>query len=326
MNADGFVDLRLNAHGEGGDDSFWPSFADIMMVTVMIFLLAMVILLVRNIELVQQIRATMEAERHASELARSTSEEKEVLIARLTETETELSMLRMHMLQLQETNVYAEEQLSEQETELGQLRAARDRMTRKAAKLDRQARSLRKRLATRNAAYDELRTQHSQLTASYDALEAAHTADSDALEELQRVNTEQAEQLSQIRARVKTAEQSLSDERGRFSELKIKYDKLVRPARTPQGKYVVEVRYAKIDNVDHIELKRPTDPAPQRVDKTDLYRILDVLKKKQPKKLYVKIIFPEDSGLSYNQAWSFTTELLKKYDYYYQDAPETPSN
>jgi hypothetical protein len=33
----------------------------------------------------------------------------------------------------------------------------------------------------------------------------------------------------------------------------------------------------------------------------------------------VKIIIPEDSGLSYNQAWVFTRDMLNKYDYYYQE-------
>ena len=35
--------------------------------------------------------------------------------------------------------------------------------------------------------------------------------------------------------------------------------------------------------------------------------------------LYVKIIIPEDSGLTYNEAWTFMRGLLVKYDYYYQE-------
>jgi hypothetical protein len=33
----------------------------------------------------------------------------------------------------------------------------------------------------------------------------------------------------------------------------------------------------------------------------------------------VKVIIPEDSGLSYNEAWTFTQDILTSYDYYYQD-------
>ena len=43
------------------------------------------------------------------------------------------------------------------------------------------------------------------------------------------------------------------------------------------------------------------------------------LKHEHGKNLYVKIIIPEDSGLTYNEAWEFMRQLLVKYDYYYQD-------
>mgnify|MGYP006950044336 CR=1 FL=1 len=62
MNDD-FIDLRS---GNLSSESFWPSFTDIMTVIVMIFLLAMVVLLIKNMELVNELRATMEAERNAA--------------------------------------------------------------------------------------------------------------------------------------------------------------------------------------------------------------------------------------------------------------------
>ena len=67
MNQDGgFTDLRLNTGSHEVQEGFWPSFTDIMTVVVMIFLIAMVVLLVRNMELVSQLRSTMEAERVAA--------------------------------------------------------------------------------------------------------------------------------------------------------------------------------------------------------------------------------------------------------------------
>jgi len=47
-------------------------------------------------------------------------------------------------------------------------------------------------------------------------------------------------------------------------------------------------------------------------------KALEKLKKKHKSDLYVKIIIPEKSGLSYNEAWRFTTNLQQKYDYYFQ--------
>ena len=52
MNDD-FIDLRS---GNLSTESFWPSFTDIMTVVVMIFLITSVILMVRNWELIDQLR------------------------------------------------------------------------------------------------------------------------------------------------------------------------------------------------------------------------------------------------------------------------------
>jgi hypothetical protein len=46
----GFIDLRIGHGAIGvGDDSVWPSFTDVMTVIVMIFLMALVVIMVRNL-------------------------------------------------------------------------------------------------------------------------------------------------------------------------------------------------------------------------------------------------------------------------------------
>ncbi len=53
---DGFTDLRMShAHGSSNEDSVWPSFTDIMTVIVIIFLMALVIILMRNVHLVEKL-------------------------------------------------------------------------------------------------------------------------------------------------------------------------------------------------------------------------------------------------------------------------------
>ncbi len=69
MSQDGFTDLRLNGGGEV-QEGFWPSFTDIMTVIVMIFLIAMVVLLVRNMELVNR-RQEFERTRFVLEVVES---------------------------------------------------------------------------------------------------------------------------------------------------------------------------------------------------------------------------------------------------------------
>ena len=47
---------------------------------------------------------------------------------------------------------------------------------------------------------------------------------------------------------------------------------------------------------------------------------LDALKDRLGRELYTRVIIPEDSNLSHNEAWRFTREILENYDYYYQPA------
>ena len=101
---EGFVDLRLNQQSGQNSESFWPSFTDIMTVILMIFMIAMVVLLLRNMELVNQLRATMEAERNAQELARMTGEEKEDLALKLHRIENEMTLLRMRLMRKEALN------------------------------------------------------------------------------------------------------------------------------------------------------------------------------------------------------------------------------
>ena len=53
------------------------------------------------------------------------------------------------------------------------------------------------------------------------------------------------------------------------------------------------------------------------VSKKQLHSRLAKLKKQYGKNLYIRLIFPEDSRLSYNDAWKFSKDILGKYDYYH---------
>ncbi|MCK4706865.1 MAG: hypothetical protein KAT90_15430, partial [Gammaproteobacteria bacterium] len=100
--------------------------------------------------------------------------------------------------------------------------------------------------------------------------------------------------------------------------LKVKYDKLIKPARTARGKYVVSVNFEIIKGKERIRFKDTGQKNYTVVTEKKLHSKLTQLKKKHPKKLYIKIVIPKKSGLTYNEAWSFMKGLLHKYDYYYQ--------
>lgn len=293
----GFVDLRLN-HSSQDEESFWPSFTDIMMVIVLIFLLAMLTLLLKNMDLVQQLRNSLEAERTATMQARSTTDINTQLSQRLQHLEEEAAMLRMRLIDLGEENTHtlAQLQASQQsntdlKTALAALTIRHDTIVAEKNELEKNKAELAATLLQREQDLKE-RQQQYQLSL-------------DQIAELKNASSAQLDRLKQIEAE--------------YASLEVKYNKLIRPARSSLGKYVVMVRYHKQDGQLAIEIKAEDDATFVPVDGTGLHTRLDQLQKQYGKKLYVRIVFPDDSGLSYTEAWNLTESLLRMYDYYYQE-------
>ncbi len=120
-------------------------------------------------------------------------------------------------------------------------------------------------------------------------------------------------------------ELTLAKQRKAYLVLEDKYQRLIRPARSPLGKEVVTVQYSRQDGQYRILYKDPQSDAFEPVGREELQTRLDRLKGRWQDKLYIKIVIPEQSGLSYNEAWNFTRDILSRYDYYYQEkeSPET---
>jgi myosin heavy subunit len=311
----GFVDLRTNASSDSGHGGFWPSFTDIMMVVVMIFMFASVVLILRNWELVQALRTTMEAERLAEEMARNVTETNATLEEQLAQAQYQLSELRMRNMQLSEESTQQRDGLAEREQRLlqlaGQLReneGALQRESRQRALLEEQLQKSEGELALRHEQYAQQQQQLGGVTAQLAALEESHRQQSAQLTLATQERSAQSQQLTALQQE--------------YDTIKVKYDKLVKPARTAKGKQVVEVRYEKRDGNEVITLRGGAvaggGEGGARVSVKELHQRLAALKKAHPGRLYIKIIIPADSGLSYNEAWSFMKGLLEKYDYYYQ--------
>ena len=285
-----FVDLRTNGAADQSHGGFWPSFTDIMMVVVMIFMFASVVLIMRNWDLVQELRTTMEAERLAEEMARNVTETNATLEEQLAQAQYQLSEMRMRNMQLNEESLQQRAKLAENDQQLlsldGRLRESEDALQR---------------------SQDEL----GRLTEQYTNL------NSQLLESEERYR-QQSEQLTHYKQESSAHSRQLNTLQEEYDTLKVKYDKLVKPARTAKGKYVVEVRYEKRDDRELIYLKDRGEPKARIVSSTELHSQLEALKKANPGKLYIKIIIPSDSGLSYSEAWKFMKGILEKYDYYYQ--------
>jgi hypothetical protein len=105
-----------------------------------------------------------------------------------------------------------------------------------------------------------------------------------------------------------------------YTSLEEKYQKLIRPARSTLGKQVVEVLYRRDQGAPKILLRLPQEEGFSGYTSATMHQQLAALKQKHGNDLYVKIVIPKDSGLTYNEAWDFTRNVLQRYDYYYQPA------
>jgi len=308
---EGFIDLRRTAEASSGGDTFWPSFTDIMMVIVMIFMMASTVLVLRNLDLVQELRATIEAEHQAEELARSMTETSATLEEQLAQAQHVNSELRMQLMRADENRQSLQERLSAREQQVLSLTQQQQQLADSLQKLRRDEQLVAAQLA-------RLRAEHEQLVA----------ADRERQQRLQQVlgdlavseqaGREQAVELAELRQGYTNSTQQMDVLQGEYEDLRVKYDRLIRPARSAKGKYVVTVRYWKENGSEQLRFKDAGEEDYRVVTRKELHRRLSKVKADQAGKLYVKLIIPDDSGLSYNEAWGFTLDILDKYDYYHQ--------
>jgi chromosome segregation ATPase len=309
---EGFIDLRQ--HTEGGITSlnFWPSFTDVMMVVVVIFMMASSVLILRNMDLVRKLRATIDAQHHAEETARSATQTSASLEDQLTQAQNELSQLRLRLMRANEINQSRTEEFAKQAQRLLALEADKQQLTASLQQSQREAQLHQDQLTQSQAEYAQLNEAHATTKKRLQEV----------LEELSRTeksSQQQAEELEKFRAQNVLSEQQMESLQGEYDELRNKYDRLIKPARSPVGKHVVSVRYWKEGDHYQIRIKDSQDEDYQSVTYDQLNERLAKLKATYAGNLYVKIIIPDKSGLSYSEAWNFIYDTLKKYDYYHQD-------
>jgi len=286
----GFIDLRMHRKQQG-DEGFWPSFTDIMTVILMIFLLAMLTLLIRNMDLVNQLRTSLQAEQQASTELASTSSQNTSLHEHIQALENEVAMMRMRLMDMDEEQDQLKTSLSQSQSMNQQHQAVQQQWQQTAQTLNQRVQALNDQLLTQQTIEQSLQQR---LTLQVDAYTS-----------LQRQSNLQAGNLEHLQYE--------------HANLEKKYQKLVRPARSAVDKFVVMVRYKKINGVLTVDIKSPKQQQYQRINAIEMHRQLTTFQKQHQKNLYVKIVFPEDSALSYNEAWNLTESLLRMYDYYYQE-------
>ncbi len=417
--SDGFVDLRISpsVSGRSDEDSVWPSFTDIMTVVVLIFLVSLIVILMRNTELVQQLRDSMSQ----TETMSSQQSELEIRIATLgdsvtqlqaalerseqaksaaeqtaTQRQQEILALLSDVADLTGVRELLTEEKANLTQQLDQVRADRDGRQQQLAISEQQREALASNLDRVQQALIELQAEQARLISSLESQSAETLAMTESRDELadqrQRlaeqvssldvmrvsleteitalrtelaslvrasISNERALQASQLEGEALSAQlaetaleyrltkeelaylraeyaeevakfgkerellmmahqQELDVLREQHSDLESKYNRLVRPARSTVGRFVVEVRFRKEGEARRYSIRPIASGLEEEVSETDLHRRLTVLKAQHGDKLYTKVII-DDNSVTHGEAWSFTSKILNRYDYYYQN-------
>ena len=245
--------------------------------------------------------------------------EKDRLLTQLTEAKqqqesgaAEIVRLRRQVVELDEKEQALADERKVTQNVIERLEKKRTRMLQQAAAL---------RAENAQLASDYLEAQRIQRKMREDM--ASYSKKLDMAEDAQRMSvqalaTRKARYAEEITA-LQVEQRALVDElKGQYSELQVKYDRLVRAARTFLGKHVVRIGYWKEGGIFRYSIREPGDPQARNINEQQLHLSLTALKSVYGKRLYTKILFPREAELSQKDAWRFTHQILRQYDYYSQ--------
>ena len=316
-----------------GDNSFWPSFTDIMMVITMIFLMTTSLLIVRNWQLVAELQESVAAEQLAAQMIESTTQVTATLEERLTNAEQANSILRLRLLKKDESLQAAQVTLNQQALNITALKAENTGLQQSLQRANAAIAMANEEIESANTRYQNLSDQvalmneqvRQQKLETDQALKQLELAMSEiqSLTAASQIQQQDIASLTQekllLNLEVAQYNQQLLSLKGEYEVVVSKYEELIKPARSAQGKYIAQVYYIKGEIGKIIRFKEPDDAGFTDLSLEGVEKRLTRLKAEKGKDLYVKIIFPQDSGLTYSEAWNFMRNLLVKYDYYYQE-------
>lgn len=278
------------------EENFWPSFTDIMMVVVIVFLLSSTVAVLHNWDLAQQVQETAALEQQARERAEDLN-------------------LRQMLLQLE---------LGEMQSRMRKIHEALEAKT---GQLD----AKEKDLTGAQTALADQQTQLMDMQDQYARVQAEMRASQDVSEEREQELLDVQKQLEQMQqesvlreemyVEVEQQQQQTREEmellRKEYELMGEKYAALTRPARSPLGKAVAAVRYWKEEGIPSLMLKLPGAERFESIGPDEMHQVLSQLKQEHGDKLFVRIVIPMDSNLTYQEGWEFSLDLLRRYDYYY---------
>jgi len=310
---DPYIDFQRLRRRQSTDISLWPSFTDIMTVILMIFMLTMTMVIIKNADLARQLLFRESEQQKAARALEESRQQLDQLKITITNMEEKLRAKEMEIILLGDEIKVMESSLEAKVALISALEARQKGLQEDVQQLE--------------SAADAARAEKELLEKEFAEKIAAITEDTRLqIEEFNRKFAALMQQLSEqqelvvvLNTEKRDLELALAKQRKAFVVLEDKYNKLIGPARSPLGKMVAAVQYARQEGRYRILFKGVGSDTFEEINRQQLDEKLGRLKMQFKDKLYVKVIIPEKSGLSYNEAWNFTRDILSRYDYYYQE-------
>ncbi len=213
---------------------------------------------------------------------------------------------------------------------------ARLDLNRKVLSLSEQLRLISDKLDSQTTKNEQLDTQLEDqqtilagLTISREELEQKLLEMAENLSHLQRLYDLRGSVVMDLRAELSGDALKYKSLQEEYDSLGEQYRKLIRPARSPAGKYVVDVFFAKQAGTAVYRIRAPEQDKPLTVSFSELETRLMALKETHQQSLYTRVRIDDKSGVGFNEAWQFTQDMLSRFDYYssdFSDAPAGSSN
>jgi hypothetical protein len=300
---------NLTSGQEDMEEGFWSSFSNVMMVILKIFLLVIVMMALNNRNLLDDLKHTVQAKEVAQEEAKQAFHLAQSSLKANASLEEQLAYYQQHSSNL-------ETELLHSRSEIEETRKSSNLQKSELTRLQTLSQNQAAALTNRDKMVDEFRGKYAALATERELLQSELTT-------LRNSALTKEKELSLLHTKADESDKKLLSLQGEFTELDKKYQKLLKPARSSKNKQVVEVMYQKAG----YSLRKAGESSYRTLDRVTLESELSALKAKYGNELYVKIIIPDNSGLSYSEGWGFTSSILSRYDYYYQsnnDAPPSP--
>ena len=237
------------------------------------------------------------------------SEQRRLILASQAQAEDQVTVVQARDTLLRDRDALAEQ--------VNALEVTRSALRTEVSALRNEMAGLVRTSVSAELALEESRLEGEELTARLTETALEYKLTKEELAYLRAQYADEVEAFSNERELLVAAHKTELDIlRERHSDLESKYNRLVRPARSTVGRFVVEVHFRKEGDSYRYAL-RPVSGVETPVTEAELYQQLTALKARYGDKLYTKVML--DNSLSHGEAWRFTSKIHNRYDYYYQD-------